>query len=246
MKISIITICYNDEKGLQKTIESVLRQDYSGSVEYLIIDGGSKDGSVKVAENYHAGFEKKGYEYTVLSEPDGGIYDAMNKGIRRATGDLIGILNAGDWYRPYALSTVASAYRETGFDMFYADIVLLKQNGAKLVKHSRLDRIVSSRHWNHPTSFVTKRTYDELGLFRNEGIHDDFEFFLRVRKAGKKIVILNRVLACFRMGGASNQKSLKESRRRIRDRYRAYRVNGYSRLYMIECLGIEAAKWILG
>ena len=85
----------------------------------------------------------------------------------------------------------------------------------------------------------------ELGLFRCEGIHDDFEFYLRVRKAGKKMVIRNVVLANFATGGTSNQKSLKKSIERIRDRYRGYRINGYSPLYMIECVGIEAAKAIL-
>ena len=245
MKISVITICYNNERGLRKTIESVLRQDYSGAVEYLIIDGASTDGSVAVAESYRKRFAEKGYEYRIISEPDRGIYDAMNKGIRSSSGDIIGIINSGDWYRPYALRYVAAVYEKTAFDLFHADINLIRQNGSVIVKRSRYDRIVSSRHWNHPTSFVAKKVYDEMGLFRCEGIHDDFDFYLRVRRAGKKIVIRNRVLACFRVGGASNQKSLSKCLERIMDRYRAYRNNGYSRLYMIECLAMEAAKWIL-
>ena len=246
MKISIITICFNSEREIRKTIESVLKQDYSGNVEYLIIDGASKDCTVSIADRYRSQFEAKGYEYRIVSEPDRGIYDAMNKGIRNATGDIIGIINAGDWYKKEALRTVAGAYKKTNFDMFYADIELIRQNGSKIIKRSRHDWIVSSRHWNHPTSFVTKKTYSELGLFRGEGIHDDFDFFLRVRKAGKKIVIRNKILACFMMGGASNRKSIPASLMRIRDRYRAYRLNGYSRLYMIECIGMEAAKFILG
>ncbi len=246
MKFSIITICFNSEQEIRKTIKSVLKQDYSGNVEYYIIDGGSKDHTVSIAEKYRKQFEAKGYEYYIISEPDNGIYDAMNKGIRKATGDVVGIINSGDWYKPEALRTVAGAYKKTHFDMFYADIELIRQNGSKIIKHSRYDWIVSSRHWNHPTSFVTKKTYDELGLFRGEGIHDDFDFFLRVRKAGKKIVIRNKVLACFRMGGASNKKSISAGLMRIKDRYRAYRLNGYSRLYLIECIGMEVAKFILG
>lgn len=242
MKFSIITICYNSETVIQKTIESVLNQDYNGSVEYLIIDGASKDTTVELAERYREDFEKKGYEYVICSEPDKGIYDAMNKGIRKSTGDIIGIINSGDWYEPIALSTVSKIYENKPFDYFCADINLIKANGSVIIKHSKHDTFPTSRHWNHPSSFVTKKLYDELGGFLCEGIHDDFEFFLRVRKAGKEIVIQNTVLANFMTGGASNSKSVRESKRRIRDRYKCYRRNGYSRLYIIECVCIELAK----
>ncbi|MBO6205329.1 MAG: glycosyltransferase [Lachnospiraceae bacterium] len=245
MKISIITISYNSEAVIAKTIESVLKQDYKGSVEYRIVDGASTDRTVEIAESYRPRFEAKGWQYVITSEPDKGIYDAMNKGIRGAAGEIVGILNSGDWYEPIALRIVAATYRKRPFDMFYADINLVKPDGSVIVKHSKHDRIVTSRHWNHPTSFVTKKTYEELGVFRCMGIHDDFEFLLRVRKAGKKIVIRNIVLADFATGGTSNQKNLKKSIERIRDRYRGYRVNGYSRLYLIECIAIEAAKAIL-
>ena len=114
-----------------------------------------------------------------------------------------------------------------------------------MVKKSKHDRLPTSRHWNHPTSFVTKETYNELGAFRCEGIHDDFDLFLRIRKAGKKIVIRNIVLANFRTGGTSNDKTLKKCIRRCKDRYRCYRNNKYSRLYFLECAAIEAAKFIL-
>lgn len=245
MKFSIVTICYNSEAVIRKTIESVLGQDYTGPVEYLIIDGASKDKTVEIAKEYKKLFEEKGYDYIITSEPDKGIYDAMNKGIRKSTGDIVGIINSGDWYEPIALSTVAKTHKEEHFDMFYADINLVKSNGSVIVKHSRKNVIVSSRHWNHPTSFVMKKVYDELGAFRCEGIHDDFEFLLRVKKAGKIIAIRNVVLANFMTGGTSNQKSFKKSIRRIKDRYKGYRVNGYSPLYIIECVGIEAAKAII-
>lgn len=245
MKFSIITICYNSENCIAKTIESVLHQDYAGEVEYLIIDGASTDKTVEIAEEYRQQFEKKGYDYIVSSEPDNGIYDAMNKGIRKSSGDIVGIINSGDWYEPIALRTVADTYDLTPFDMFYADINLIKADGSVLVKQSRYDKVVTSRHWNHPTSFITKETYDNLGLYRCEGIHDDFEFFLRVRKNKKNIKINNIVLANFMTGGASNQKNIKKGIERIKDRYKCYRINGYSPLYIIECVGIEVAKAVL-
>lgn len=245
MRFSIVTICFNSEAVIRKTIESVLNQDYKGDVEYLIIDGDSKDSTVDIAEGYKQEFETKGYDYMISSEPDRGIYDAMNKGIRKCTGNIIGIINSGDWYEPIALSTVAKTYMSTSFDMFYADINLVKRDGSVIVKHSKPDKIVTSRHWNHPTSFITKMTYDELGLYRCEGIHDDFEFLLRVRKAGKKIEIRNVIIANFMTGGMSNSKGLKKSMRRIKDRYIGYKVNGYSPLYFIECVGTELAKAIM-
>lgn len=242
MKFSIITICFNSEAVIRKTIESVLSQDYAGSVEYLIIDGASTDKTVEIAEEYREQFIAKGYKYIIYSEPDNGIYDAMNKGIEKSTGDVIGIINSGDWYEPMALSMVADSMP---FDMFYADINLVKSNGEVIVKHSKKDNIITSRHWNHPTSFVKKKIYKELGGYRCDGIHDDFEFFLRVKKTNIDIVIKNRVLANFMTGGESNQKSLKKSIQRINDRYNAYRINGYSRLYIIECVLIEIAKALI-
>lgn len=245
MKFSIITICFNSESVIKKTIESVLEQDFLGDVEYLIIEGASKDKTVEIAESYRPQFEAKGYDYIISSEPDKGIYDAMNKGVKKASGDVIGIINSGDWYEHIALSTVAKSYASTSFDMFYADINLVKPDGSIIIKHSKYDRFPTSRHWNHPTSFVTKKMYETLGLFRCEGIHNDFEFWLRVRKANKKITIENVVLANFMTGGVSNSKGLKKSISRIKDRYKAYRINGYSPLSMLECVGIEVAKAII-
>lgn len=241
---TIITVCKNSEAVIEKTIVSVLKQAYS-NLEYLIIDGASTDSTVGVAMKYTEAFRKKGCSCRIFSEPDEGIYDAMNKGIQYASGEVIGFLNAGDWYEKDALHTVAKVYAQTGFDYFYADVHLVRADGAVLVKHARLDRFPTSRHWNHPTNFARKDIYMELGGFRCRGIHDDFEFFLRVRRAEKKIVILNKVLADFSAGGISNQKSPALCIKRIRDRFWGYAVNGYSPFYLLECIGIEAAKYII-
>lgn len=244
MLVSLITVCFNSEQTIRHTIESVLNQTYA-EIEYIIVDGVSKDNTLGIVHEYDERFEEKGYIYRIISEKDNGIYDAMNKGICLAKGELVGIINSDDWYEPIAVETAVQAYQEAAYDMFYADINLVKANGQVMIKHSKYDRFPTSRHWNHPTTFVTKKIYDELGAFRCEGIHDDFDFILRVRKAGKKIIIRNIVLANFRTGGTSNDKTLKKCVRRCMDRYKCYKNNNYSPLYFIECIAIEAAKFVL-
>ena len=244
MKVSVITICFNSEAVIKKTIESVLGQTYT-DIEYLIIDGASKDKTVEIAESYREAFEKKGIEFRIFSEPDKGIYDAMNKGIRKTTGELVGLINSGDWYEPQMIETAAKAYEEKTYDIFYADINLVKENGKIIVKKSKYDKFPTSRHWNHPTMIVRRGYYEEIGTYKNEGIHDDFEFLLRARKKNARITIKNVILANFMTGGASNQKSFKKCKKRVSDRYRAYRNNGYGLWSWFECVGIEIAKFIL-
>ncbi len=243
MKISIVTASFNSEKTIKETIESVLNQTYT-DIEYIIIDGKSADRTVEIAESYIEKFAQRGMEYRIISEPDDGIYDAMNKGARLATGDFVAMLNSDDWYEPITAETVVNTYKEEPFDMFYGDIRIIKENGSAIIKHSKQDKIVTSRHWNHPTSFISKEIYNEM-QYKCEGIHDDFDLFIRIRKAGKKIVIRNTTLANFRVGGISNNKSFKKCKERFLNRYSIYRSNGYSRLYIVECFAIEAVKFIL-
>ena len=244
MTVTIITICFNSEAVIKKTIESVLNQTYT-DIEYIIIDGASKDKTVEIAESYKDTFAEKGIDYKIFSEPDKGIYDAMNKGIAKATGELVGLINSGDFYEPQMIETAVKAYEEKPYDIFYGDINLIKDNGQIIVKKSRYDKFPTSRHWNHPTMVVRKAYYDEIGAYKCEGIHDDFEFFLRARKKNACITIKNVTLANFMTGGASNKKSFKQCKKRCKDRYKAYRDNGYGIWSWFECVGIEIAKFIL-
>lgn len=245
VKISVVTVAYNSEKEIGKTIESVLNQTYR-DIEYLIIDGKSSDGTVEVAESYRAAMEEKGISYRIVSEPDSGIYDAMNKGIRLAAGDVIGFLNSGDTYEADALKTVAETFTKTNCELMFADIRIVKPDGSSFVKKARLRHFQTSRDWNHPTTFVRAQVI-KSNPFQNLGIHDDYGFFLRMKRQNRRIVTVNKVLANFQMGGVSNRKDLKAATDRIRDRYKyCYRINGYSRWYLVECVAIEAAKMILG
>lgn len=248
MKISVITVAYNSENSIGHTIESVLGQKHSDEVqiEYLIIDGKSGDGTLAVAESYREALERNGIIYRVFSEPDGGIYDAMNKGIRLAEGDVVGVLNSDDWYESDTLQTVADTFERENCDLMYANIRIHRTDASTFIKKARSRSFQTSRDWNHPTTFV-RADICKQNPFRNLGIHDDYGFFLQMKRQNRRIVIVDKVLADFRMGGASNRKDFRAAKKRIMDRYRyCYRINGYSRLYMIECVVIEAAKMILG
>lgn len=243
--VSVITVSYNSENCIARSIESVLAQTCR-DIEYLIIDGKSTDKTVEIAESYRSAMEEKGIRYRVISEKDNGIYDAMNKGIRLAQGEIIGLLNTDDTYEADTIKTVTETFEAQDCDLMFADIRIHKQDGSSFIKKAKLRKFETSRDWNHPTTFVKAQLYKEYP-FRNLGIHDDYGFFLQMKKQKRKIVTVSKVLANFRMGGASNHKSFKAAKKRIMDRYRyCYRINGYSRLYMIECVVIEMAKMILG
>ncbi|MCR5356436.1 MAG: glycosyltransferase [Lachnospiraceae bacterium] len=243
-EVSLITVAYNSEATIKRTIESVLAQT-APVKEYIIVDGASKDGTVSVAEGYREAFENKGVRFTVVSEPDNGIYDAMNKGIKLATGDIIGMINSDDWYEPCAVGTVLKTYDEEEFDMFYADLRMHMPSGKTFIKHSRNRSYATSRDWNHPTTFITRKMYEKY-KYRNKTIHDDYDLVLRLKKAGAKIAVRNVVIADFTMNGTSHEKSFKKAMERVRIKYGIYRDNGYSPLYFPECFIVEMAKLLIG
>ena len=241
--VSIITVAYNAEKTITRTIESVLNQTYC-KVEYIIVDGKSIDKTVEIAEQYRNKLESKKIQYTIVSEKDQGIYDAMNKGISLAKGDLIGIINSDDWYEEDTIEKVVRFYYKTHYDLMYADIRMIRQNGNSFIKHARKRNYVTSRDWNHPTQFVKREVYERF-QYKCENISDDMDMFFRVIKAEYHIEVLNEVLANFQMGGVSNRIPLKEVVPRIKRRYRIYRNNGFSRWYLVECVGFEVVKFLL-
>ncbi|WP_349666702.1 glycosyltransferase family 2 protein [Lacrimispora sp.] len=239
-KVSIITVCYNSEAVISDTMKSVLNQDYS-NIEYIIIDGKSTDSTMQIITEYKTYFDKKGIDFRVISEPDRGIYDAMNKGISIATGELIGLINSGDWYESCAISTMTDYYRKYGFDMFYADLRILRK-GKSMIKKAKLQNYITTRDWNHPTTFITKLTYETF-KYACHGIYDDWDLILRIRRSGRKIVVCNKVLANFTFGGISNRKNVKDAWSRFKERYKIYLDNGYSKWYIFECLLMETVKY---
>lgn len=246
-KLSIITVAYNSGKDIRPTIASVLAQDCRpGELEYRIIDGGSADDTVSIAQSYCRAMEKRGILYDIVSEPDGGIYDAMNKGVRLAGGDIAGFINSGDWYEPGACRLALQIFETRGCDLMFGNIRIYRRDGKAFVKKARQRKFQTSRDWNHPTMFVRTQLYQKYP-FPGYGVHDDYGFYLKMRKLPIRIVIVNQTLANFRMGGVSNKKSMHAAFARIRDRYRyCYRINGYSRWYLLECILTELLKCLLG
>ena len=240
--VSIITVCRNSEKTIERTLRSVLSQSVSPA-EYVIIDGASTDRTVEICERLREEFEKKGIQYRIFSEPDKGIYDAMNKGIRRSRGKLIGILNSDDIYEGNAVEAMTKEYKRSGFALAFADIRMVLPSGKTFVKKARLRSYTTSRDWNHPTQFVRRDVYERF-QYRCENISDDMDFYFRVKKAGYPIVVIHEVLAEFMMGGVSSSIPIGEVPERILRRYRIYRQNGYSRLYLLECVAFEAVKYL--
>ncbi len=242
IRVSIITVCYNSEKTIERTLQSVLSQTYR-RIEYLIIDGKSTDRTVELCESWRSRFEEAGMTYRIVSEPDRGIYDAMNKGIGLAGGELIGILNSDDIYESIAVEAMVSEYLRSGFALAFADIRMILPSGKTFIKKARIRKYTTSRDWNHPTQFVRRDVYERF-RYRCENISDDMDFYFRVKKAGYPIVVIHEVLADFTMGGVSSRIPLKEVPERILRRYRIYRRNGYSRFYLAECVAFELIKYL--
>lgn len=199
MKVSIITVVFNGEKYLEQTIQSVLNQSYS-DIEYIIIDGGSTDGTLDIIKKYE---DKLGYW---VSEKDNGIYDAMNKGISKATGELVGIINADDYYSPDAVTLVVDFYeKEDNPDILYANMELMTEdtNKSQVIIPS-MKGLTKEMSLNHPTCFVKKILYDERKFNLNYSISADYELMMYFIHQNKSFYYIPQTLAYMRLGGASD------------------------------------------
>ncbi len=244
MKFSIITISYNSEKTIARAISSVLGQEVA-PYEYIIVDGNSSDSTCSIAESFQSEFEEKKIIYRIISEPDKGIYDAMNKGIQLSSGDVIGMINSDDWYEPIAIRVMNKAFEEkSSIAMAYADIRIHAKNKV-FIKRSKYDKFPTSRHWNHPTTFIKREVYNRF-KYNNKTIFDDWDLILRIRKASLPYIIIPEVLANFSFGGASNARSFKKTIQRIRLKNKIFKQNGYTWLHVFDSAFIEIAKYILG
>ena len=227
MKISIVTVSYNSSDTIRDTIESVLSQDYD-DIEYLIVDGGSTDTTLDIVREYGDRID------VVVSEPDQGIYDAMNKGIRAATGDMVGMLNSDDFYADNsAVRNLIECMENAGADTVFADLVIVNASDTKRViryydsSKFRPERLRYGWMPAHPTFFVKRELYERYGGFSLDyKIAADFEMVVRLLYvAGASYAYLPAVVIKMRIGGASTR-GLKSSWVLNREIVRACRING--------------------
>lgn len=206
MKISIVTVCYNSALTIKDTINSVLGQTYQ-NIEYIVIDGGSQDNTLDILSSY-AG------KLTYVSETDDGIYDAMNKGIALATGDVVGTLNADDFYaNNHVLEDVISIFRDQSIEACFGDLEYVSQKNTDLIvrywKSQEYTSGLFESGWMpaHPTFFARRNVYDRHGKFNlNYKIAADFELLFRIIEQSKvKTKYLPKVLVKMRLGGTTNK-----------------------------------------
>lgn len=244
MRVTIITVAYNSEKTISRAINSVLNQTY-GDIEYIIVDGASKDRTVEIAGKYQKVFDKTpGRSLTILSEPDRGMYDALNKGARLATGEIVGQINSDDWYEKDAVQTMVDLYEREHYDAAWGSIRIKKASG-DMIKHAHIGRLWTTTGWCHPGMFSRREILLKYP-YALETMYDDFDYITTVYRAGKKVITTDKVVANFTFGGMSTQKSWKEAMRRVKITYGIYRKHGMSRLYWFHRFALETAKFVLG
>lgn len=210
MKISIITVCYNSEKTISQTFNSILNQDYL-EVEYIVIDGGSTDSTLEIIQEYEQKFKDKNFLFKHISEKDNGIYDAMNKGIKLASGDVIGIINSDDWYVENILTEIViELKKDSKIEILYGKMNVLNNKGEfKFIQSpGKLSNILETMVIPHPTVFVKKQRYEKFNFNIKNKIASDYEFLLDNYLNNTNFKEIDLIVANFRMGGESSTHEL--------------------------------------
>ena len=246
MKVTLITISYNNEKEISQTIKSVINQTYS-NIEYIIVDGASKDLTLKIIEEYGSNISK------VISEPDKGIYDAINKGIKNATGDIIGLIHAGDeLYDNNVIEKVVRCFTESNIDALYGHSKILSEDGSKVVrinKSPEYNERLFPLGWfpSHQSFYASRELFDHLGLYNLKyKIAADYELLFRFIYVNKVIVkLLDEYLIKFKVGGTST-KSVKNIIKLNKECINAWHDNGIKMpFYTIPLKLLRKVKQIL-
>ena len=197
--ITVVTVVYNGAATLEQTIQSVVNQTYD-NVEYIIIDGASTDGTLDIIKKYE---DKIAYWQ---SEPDKGIYDAMNKGIELATGEYVALLNSGDWYEKNIVETIIESYKQNPeIDIFYALMRVLSEDKKELYWiYGYGHKVLNSFMISHPTSFVRKSVYEKYRYNLAYKSAADYDLFLTLYQQGYSFYFIEKILANYLLGGMSD------------------------------------------
>jgi glycosyltransferase len=228
MTISLITTCYNRASTIESAIQSVLSQSY-GDVEYIIIDGASSDGSLEIINRY------AGRVAHIVSEPDSGMYEAINKGIRLATGDIIGLLHSDDvFYSPTVLSKIADTFGQTHADIVYGNGIFVDpDNPDKIVRNwisgtYQPEKVKQGWLPLHPTVYVRREIFSQCGLYdESYKIAADSDMLVRLLYDYRfNVIYLNEYTVRMFMGGLST--SLKSQLAKWKEDIRMYRSHGFN------------------
>lgn len=227
MKVSIITSCYNRASTIRGAIESVLAQDYT-DIEYIVVDGASKDGTLDVIREYKDRISQ------IVSEPDHGMYEAINKGIRMATGDVIGLVHSDDFlYDKYTISAIVEEFQKTNADFVYGDGIYVNPTNINRVVRNWIGGSYS--RWKvrcgwlplHPTCYIRRDVMMREGLYdESYKIAADSDLLVRyLYKANLNVVYLKRKIIRMRMGGLSTDS---EKRKQMwNEDIRLYTAHGF-------------------
>lgn len=249
MKISVITVSYNSALTIKDTLQSVSLQRYE-DFEHLIIDGGSKDGTLEIIRSW------KDYPVRLISESDEGIYDAMNKGLVLATGEIVGFLNSDDVYADSSVMTkIANTFQDESVDACFGDLVYVSRDSSHIVRYWRSKPFIGgsfAKGWcpAHPTFYVRKLVIERLGLFdKSFKLAADMEFMMRYLERGKiRSVYIPGVLVKMRVGGVTNQ-SWKNIVQQNKEIFIALQKNGapFSKpLFLLRKLKSRLDQFIVG
>lgn len=226
-KVSIITVCFNSAETIDDTIQSVVNQSYK-NIEYIIVDGLSNDNTLEIVKKYQNNIAK------IISEKDKGLYDAINKGIKMATGEIISILNSDDLYQDKeVINDIVNLFETKNLDASYGDLVYVDRlNTDKVIRYWKSGKYKEGMFFKgwmppHPTFFVKKNIYDQLGAFNLElKSAADYEIMLRfIHKHKIKLGYLPKVIVRMRVGGMSNV-SLNNRIKANREDKKAWIING--------------------
>lgn len=210
MKISIITACYNSEKYIEDTMKSVLSQKYE-DIEYIIVDGDSKDKTVEIIKKYEPLFNGR---MKWISEKDKGIYDAMNKGLKMATGDYIGLINSDDYIaNDEIILNISNEILTTDSEVIYGNLEFIDPTkGNRVIRKwedEEFNEKLIKKGWYpaHPTLYVKKEIYEKIGLFSLDyKIAADYELMLRIFEIYRpRVSFINETFIKMRVGGVSTQ-----------------------------------------
>lgn len=247
MKVSIITVTFNSADTLNDTIESVYNQKYS-DIEYILVDGKSKDISLDIINSYKDKFEDRNIIYKWISEEDTGIYDAINKGISMSTGDIVGILNSDDYYYDEnVVDDIVKSFNDDDVDCCYGNLEYIDQVTKKVTRRwisKPFENGLFEKSWTpaHPTFYCKKNIYDKYGVYRIDfKIAADVELMYRFLEKNRiKSKFINRNMVTMRNGGVSNN-GFRSTYIITKEMMQAFKDNG-ARLNLFKYLGYKLLK----